>query len=159
MRSFTTDGNFTADHIKQKRDQDDVWLADGEGIMTAREPYTTHLKTAKPPKEVFFFLMMTGSITDPTDRIFRNILVNLWSEAFGRFWMPTRDRESKMSLASAPMLALVTGAFVPQAVLTLSKVKSSRQWTIHYRRPASTRIACTEFANYSTYTILNANTA
>jgi hypothetical protein len=55
MRSFVVDGNFTADHIKQKRNQDDVWLSDGEGIMTAREPYATHLKTAKPTTDVCFF--------------------------------------------------------------------------------------------------------
>lgn len=67
MRSFVTDGNFTADHIKQKRDQDDVWLADGEGIMTAREPYKTHLKTAKPPKDVCFFSYLVQSPTGLTD--------------------------------------------------------------------------------------------
>lgn len=61
MRSFVTDGNFTADHIKQKRD-DDVWLSDGEGIMTTREPYATHLKTAKPTTDVCF--LMACSITD-----------------------------------------------------------------------------------------------
>ena len=55
MRSFVVDGNFTADHIKQKRPQDDVWLSDGEGIMTAREPYATHVKTAKIIKDVGLF--------------------------------------------------------------------------------------------------------
>lgn len=82
MRSFTTDGNFTADHIKQKRDEDDVWLADGEGIMTAREPYGTHLKTAKPTKEVYLIAYL---ITNSANQLFRNILANRWSAAFGRF--------------------------------------------------------------------------
>ena len=36
MRSLITDGNFTANHIMQKRRQDDVWLTNGEGMMTAR---------------------------------------------------------------------------------------------------------------------------
>jgi len=35
MRSFVTDGNFTADHVKQKCDSDDIWLLDGQGMMTA----------------------------------------------------------------------------------------------------------------------------
>ena len=46
IRSLTTDGNFTADHIKQKRDKDDVWLTNGEGMMTARARYHAHLAVA-----------------------------------------------------------------------------------------------------------------
>jgi hypothetical protein len=57
-----TDGNFVADHIKQKNDQHDEWLSDGEGIMTAREPYGTHLRTAKPTTDVCF--LMACSIAD-----------------------------------------------------------------------------------------------
>ena len=49
------DGNFTADHIKQTRPYDDVWLTDREGMMTAREPYAAHIKLAKDMKEVCFF--------------------------------------------------------------------------------------------------------
>lgn len=52
MRSFVADGNFKADHIRSKRPQDDVWLSDGEGMMTAREPYATHIKAAKASKDV-----------------------------------------------------------------------------------------------------------
>ena len=52
MRSLVADGNFTADHIKQRRPQDDIWLSDGEGMMMAREPYATHIKLAKETKEV-----------------------------------------------------------------------------------------------------------
>ncbi|KIM35993.1 hypothetical protein M413DRAFT_47570, partial [Hebeloma cylindrosporum] len=46
IRSFVTDGNFTADHLKQKRPEDDVWLLDGEGMMTGRQRYKEHLKVA-----------------------------------------------------------------------------------------------------------------
>jgi hypothetical protein len=53
MRSFVVDGNFTADHIKQKRPDDDVWLNDGTGMMTAREPYASHIAAAKEVKSVY----------------------------------------------------------------------------------------------------------
>ena len=52
MRTNVVDGNFTADHIKQKRPDDDIWLTDGEGMMAAREPYYSHIKAAKDIKEV-----------------------------------------------------------------------------------------------------------
>ncbi|KAF8810584.1 hypothetical protein BYT27DRAFT_7280526, partial [Phlegmacium glaucopus] len=51
MRSFVVDGNFTADHIKQTRPDDDVWLTDGEGFMTATGPYAVHIKKAVDPKQ------------------------------------------------------------------------------------------------------------
>ena len=156
MRSFVTDGNFTADHKKQKHD-DDVWLSDGEGIMTAREPYATHLKTAKPTTDVCF--LMACSITDSANWLLRNIPVNRWSAAFGLFWMPTSDQESRTSQVLEPMLVLGMVAIVHQAALISSRVKFKQQWTIHYLTPASTRIACMEFAKSSTSMILNVNTA
>lgn len=52
MRSTTVDGNFTADHIKQSRDDDDEWLTDGEMMMTERAPYEAHIKAAKETIEV-----------------------------------------------------------------------------------------------------------
>ena len=52
MWSLVANGNFTADHIKQQQLQDDIWLSDGEGMMTAREPYATHIKLAKDPKNI-----------------------------------------------------------------------------------------------------------
>ncbi|KAF8802880.1 hypothetical protein BYT27DRAFT_7305988 [Phlegmacium glaucopus] len=51
MRSFVVDGNFTADHIKQTQPDDDVWLTDGEGFMTATGPYAVHIKKAVDPKQ------------------------------------------------------------------------------------------------------------
>ena len=50
MRSLVVDGNFTANHIKQQQSQDDIWISDGEGMMTAREPYATHIKVTKDTK-------------------------------------------------------------------------------------------------------------
>ena len=70
MRSLVADGNFTADHIKQKRPQDDVWLSDGEGMMTAREPYATYIKLTKETKDVGriyhpFNNLLTQSLENP----------------------------------------------------------------------------------------------
>ena len=52
LRTMVVDGNFTADHIKQKHPDDDVWLSEGEGMMAAWEPYGIHIKTSKDIKEV-----------------------------------------------------------------------------------------------------------
>lgn len=56
MRSFAADGNFKADHIKQKNDHDDVHLTDGEVFMTNSERYKLHLATAEESKQVRYFL-------------------------------------------------------------------------------------------------------
>jgi hypothetical protein len=45
-RGFVMDGNFTCYHYTQKQTQDDVWLKDGQGYMTAREKYQRHLQDA-----------------------------------------------------------------------------------------------------------------
>ena len=52
MRSFAADGNFKADHIKQKNDHDDVPLTSGEGFMTNNERYKAHLDNATEIKQV-----------------------------------------------------------------------------------------------------------
>ena len=52
MRSVVVDGNFKADHVKQKRPEDDVWLTSGEGIFAERTQYLRHLEVAKETKEV-----------------------------------------------------------------------------------------------------------
>ena len=54
------DGNFTADHIKQTRPNDDVWLTEGEGVMTERTSYDAHIKSAKDIPDVSFVVMPTG---------------------------------------------------------------------------------------------------
>ena len=52
MWSFVVDCNFTVNHIKQWWPQADVWLSDGEGMMTATELYTTHIRLARDTKDV-----------------------------------------------------------------------------------------------------------
>lgn len=40
------DGNFKADHIRQKSEVDDVWLSEGSGMIPKREEYFSFLATA-----------------------------------------------------------------------------------------------------------------
>jgi hypothetical protein len=49
---FVIDGNFTAVHLRQKNPENDVFLSDGTGYMTHREPYLRHLQAAKGWVEV-----------------------------------------------------------------------------------------------------------
>ncbi|KAF9538839.1 hypothetical protein CPC08DRAFT_651318, partial [Agrocybe pediades] len=43
-RSFVADGNFKADHVKQKNEADNVNLSSGEAYMTEESEYQAHLK-------------------------------------------------------------------------------------------------------------------
>jgi hypothetical protein len=90
---MVADGNFTADHIKQKRPQDDVWLSDGEGMMTAREPYTTHIKLAKETKDVSLQFL---PIYQYIDSRFRKPHATHWRAVSGPFSMQIWAQESKM---------------------------------------------------------------
>ncbi|KAH6904731.1 hypothetical protein BKA70DRAFT_1373436 [Coprinopsis sp. MPI-PUGE-AT-0042] len=49
-RSFVGDGNMTCVH-RHRPGQSDVYLKDGEGFMTARNPYSTHIETTVEAKE------------------------------------------------------------------------------------------------------------
>ena len=42
---LVADGNFKADHVKQKKDND-VWLIDGGGMVPNQKEYSEFLKTA-----------------------------------------------------------------------------------------------------------------
>jgi hypothetical protein len=46
-RMLVADGNFKADHVRQKGAGDDIWLSDGTGMMTERAGYQDFLKNAK----------------------------------------------------------------------------------------------------------------
>ena len=46
------DGNFTAVHLRQKHPENDVFLSDGTGYMTSREPYLKHLHAMESWVEV-----------------------------------------------------------------------------------------------------------
>lgn len=42
---MVADGNFKADHVKQKKDND-VWLMDGGGMVPNQDEYSAFLKKA-----------------------------------------------------------------------------------------------------------------
>jgi hypothetical protein len=55
-RQLAFDGNFSALHDRQKRPEDDVFLADGTSFMTERTAYQEHLKVALETKEVSYHI-------------------------------------------------------------------------------------------------------
>ena len=61
MRSFVADGNFKANHLKQKNDGADVWLTSGEAFMTNVDRYNKHLDQAKEVKMVRDFDVLPSS--------------------------------------------------------------------------------------------------
>jgi hypothetical protein len=40
------DGNFKADHVRQKNDAGDVWLSEGCGMIPKQQEYLTFLQSA-----------------------------------------------------------------------------------------------------------------
>ncbi|PCH41848.1 hypothetical protein WOLCODRAFT_73088, partial [Wolfiporia cocos MD-104 SS10] len=50
-RSMVMIGNFTAEHLRTRRPDDDVWLGDGHGFMVAEARYKIHLAAAKESKQ------------------------------------------------------------------------------------------------------------
>jgi hypothetical protein len=51
-RGLVMDGNFKLAHVKQKNPDDDVWLADGHGMVAEDGPYRQHIKNAVEIREV-----------------------------------------------------------------------------------------------------------
>ena len=51
-RVLTADGNFKADHVRQKSAAGDVWLSDGLGMTTRNSDYKSFLETAWDRKTV-----------------------------------------------------------------------------------------------------------
>lgn len=45
-RIFVADGNFKADHVRQKNPAGDVWLSEGSGMIPQRQEYMTFLASA-----------------------------------------------------------------------------------------------------------------
>jgi hypothetical protein len=45
-RFFVADGNFKADHVRQKHIDADIWLSEGGGMMPKRIQYQEFLQTA-----------------------------------------------------------------------------------------------------------------
>lgn len=56
------DGNFKAEHLRDKRAEDQVWLVDGLGFMVTRAPYHSYLAGTHHPKEVSQHLLLRKSL-------------------------------------------------------------------------------------------------
>lgn len=46
------DGNFSLEHMRMKKSEDDVFLSDGEGYMVALTPYQEHLEGSSETTQV-----------------------------------------------------------------------------------------------------------
>lgn len=59
------DGNFKADHVRQKNEVDDVWLSEGSGMIPKREEYFTFLATAieRLTVSTFIFYMHSAPVS------------------------------------------------------------------------------------------------
>ena len=62
MRSFVADGNFKADHLKQKGDESDIQLTNGEGFMMNNDRYNAHLAVATDTRQVTFIYWFIYSL-------------------------------------------------------------------------------------------------
>ena len=49
---YVVNENFTAQHMRMKRPQDDIFLADGLAYMVEDKPYQNHVSSAPNNKEV-----------------------------------------------------------------------------------------------------------
>ena len=49
---YVVDGNFTTQHMKMRRPECDIALADGLGYMVEDGPYQNHVSSAQETKEV-----------------------------------------------------------------------------------------------------------
>lgn len=59
------DGNFKADHVRQLKPSNDVWLSEGGGMFPKRQEYFDFLKTAMERRTVIScHLPMPISLTD-----------------------------------------------------------------------------------------------
>jgi len=52
QRSIVVDGNFSAEHMKMKHPEQDIWFSNGLGYMVEWEPYKRHLDVAVVTHEV-----------------------------------------------------------------------------------------------------------
>ena len=97
MQSFVADGNFKADHLKQKNDSSDVWLTNGEAFMTNVDRYKIHLQTATEHKlvgNIIPFLFLHVSSSGFRCQVVTGIEHNSM-ERFPTTWQTARDSEAR----------------------------------------------------------------
>ncbi|KAF8166226.1 hypothetical protein BJ912DRAFT_863255 [Pholiota molesta] len=98
QRVFVADGNFKADHVKQKNGDDDIWLSEGGGMDPKRQEYQDFLAQAME--------MFTVSPCENTFRAIINALIG----------SSCCDRTGKASIACARH-----GCYAPNALVDLFK--------------------------------------
>jgi hypothetical protein len=54
-RSIVIDGNFSAEHLKMKRPEEDIALSPGGRYLVEPKRYESHLNTGKEIKQVCLF--------------------------------------------------------------------------------------------------------
>jgi hypothetical protein len=54
-RSIVIDGNFSAEHLKMKRPEEDIALSPGGRYLVEPRRYQSHLTTGKEFKQVWLF--------------------------------------------------------------------------------------------------------
>jgi hypothetical protein len=66
-RSLVVDGNFSLEHMRMKKGENDVFLSDGEGYMVQSLPYQEHLTSSLETPQVYpcwiytFYLIMLSA--------------------------------------------------------------------------------------------------
>jgi hypothetical protein len=60
-RTFIMDGNFKAEHLQERRPDDQIWLMDGLGYTVTRPTYKAYLKCTHHPEEVRVILKIKDS--------------------------------------------------------------------------------------------------
>jgi hypothetical protein len=55
------DGNFKAEHLQERRPDDQIWLMDGLGYTVTRPTYKAYLKCTHHPEEVRVILKIKDS--------------------------------------------------------------------------------------------------
>jgi CxC2 like cysteine cluster associated with KDZ transposases len=64
-RIFVADGNFKADHVRQKHEAGDVWLSEGSGMIPRRQEYLSFLASAIERLTVSVHNYYTGKMPGP----------------------------------------------------------------------------------------------
>lgn len=115
------DGNFTAQHMKMRKPEDDVPLSDGLAYMVANGPYQKHVAQAANNEEVYNIgpfgcnLYIYAPLSSPRGQHARII---------GPSMMPILTKHTCVLLAWVLLPVLVMVALFPILWLTFTKENS-----------------------------------
>ncbi len=121
------DGNFKADHIRQKTNADDVWLSEGGGMTPKRDEYENFLKTAIERRTASFFSINLVRL----NHYFSELPVKITSELLNkRCNIPRLATLLGLSLLLAPGTGVsfqtVSSIFIKEKVKDMSTLLFSR---------------------------------